>query len=294
MPGAVDGAVLMDESLNHDEWLTVADAARLLMVSRNDMPLIPGRRQLWQTWCYKRSDITKWATRDLASPTSILRRLREKKAAAVQKQAKRRNPYTKTGRTKKTFRLTGLTNRPFLLTALIACPKCGVDLEIENRPKGFLGDEGLKKLLDRIGCTSIDLNVQQKELVKHEKILSRLVNDDNLPNNKYRKVEDELEDVERYLDQVKTLVWLYSESLIVRCPKCDQRFCKSRSADDDNDEGYEDDDHLAWSELDVKRNRKPLVQPDDDVRAMTTSTFSIETGGLAGDIPDEGSSDDES
>lgn len=248
----------MDESLNHDEWLTVADAARLLMVSRNDMHLIPGRRRLWQTWCYKRSDITKWATQDLDSPTSILRRLREKKAAATQKLRKRANPYTKTGKPKKSLRHTLPQN----------CPQCGAVLSYDRNANddgyeefGEADDEPSPRPDEIRGGVRV-IPVERKG---RKGVISYSVTLDM--DQEKRKAEL----IRQAAKSRGRKQWLVPVSLPY-CPEC------GVILDDDYWDAVEpqtqdDDDHLS------------LI--DDDVRAMTTSLFSMETGSPAGDIPDD-------
>ena len=62
------------------------------------------RRRIWQTDCYVWSELRDWAAQDEKAPDSLLVTLRGTKAKAIDRQHKRSQPYTKTGKLKKRYR----------------------------------------------------------------------------------------------------------------------------------------------------------------------------------------------
>ncbi len=111
----------MDQQ-HSDDYLTVADAARLLGIGRNHMHRLPKRlrHRIWQTECYRSDELLAWQDALGDGPNTLLKELREKHASA---QARRNpSPFTKTGKLKKSF-LSRLRQR---------CPVCDGKLSYEN------------------------------------------------------------------------------------------------------------------------------------------------------------------
>lgn len=286
--GQEKGAIMLDPI----DYVEIARAATELGVSRNDMYLIPVKRwRILQTQWYVWGDLQKWAGQDINSPNSLLQKLRKKKAEAAQKQEKRRNPYTKTGKVKQRFRI---------LTS-IQCLRCGGNLHNETRPPDVAAVGKLKKMLKRIGCTSADLNVQHEKLSLYRNHLGYLVNilfDYNKPLPEKEKIIrayllDDLFDDKKPLDEKEDIIFRFHDDVedsvmqierllessnkprIARCSRCKARFWIG-------DGGHERNDGDISESVDDGDLFHPL---DDDIRAMTTSTFLREADDVR-DIPD--------
>lgn len=240
-----------------DDWITITEAAGRLGVIRNDMHLIPVQRHpVWTADAYRKGDIEKWEQEQLALPDGLLHRLRERKAKADLRRQKRNNPRTQKGQVKKRFQKG----------ALKFCPQCGGEIILHS------GHDDLELFEDddKVGIPEQPAS-GGKRVIRVE--------------HKGRRRRGECYSVTLDLDaeKAKTSLLEQSKEGPIRRPQVMVNpvpYCSSCGI-------VVDDDFLAlFDECATEADSSAL---DDDVRAMTSTTFSIETGETA-DIPVGGES----
>jgi hypothetical protein len=238
----------MAGSNTHQWWMTVTQAARHLGVSRNDMIKIPvSRYRLGQVQGYRTTDIVAFGA---TTNDARLNTLRARKSKALNRQATRENPYTKTGKLKKRYETP----------ATIPCPRCGGSLDqVPLAPTLMQNFPGLRRILTKLNGTSDNLEVQLGKLKNLERQI--LENCDS-------EIESGLEDYIELLEKVK-------QSIGIQCTQCRFLYVRQRARQTDANDEIDDDETVTYDEpsepVGVSRNGLTLapLEHGDEVTALS-------------------------